>query len=183
MGDIFQRILELGGLGIFIWYLIKGLKQQIIALQATLEIQKGTLEAQKSTLDAMERRVMEAEKMGELYRRLLDQLPDDLEKYKTVLGKLKDEIIKELEDANKRKDDKLASLTKSRLDEITKQEQILNELPQLRETLISTYDDIKRKLVVLDILQPGTPVGDFLKEAEEILRKRNESSIPKKLTE
>lgn len=164
--EILSRLFEFGGLGTFIWFLIRGLQQRIIDLNESMEIQRKTLEAQKSTLEAMERRVQEAEKVGELYRKLLEELPQDLDKYKDTLRRIKDDVIRELEDANLRKDEKLVALTRSRLDEISKQEQLLQELPSLRQELLDNYTDLKAKLSVLDILQPGTPLGEFLKQAE-----------------
>ena len=158
MDDILKRLLETGGLGIFIWFLIRSLKEQISGLQRTLEIQNKTLQA-------MEKRAEEAEKIGALYRKLLEDLPQDLDRYRDTLRRLKDEIIRELEEANRRKDETLSARTQSELDEIVRAEEELEKLSSRVVGAVSaSYDDMAKKLSILDLLQPGTPIGDFLLE-------------------
>ena len=82
-------IFESLGLGIFVFYLIRGLKQKIAALEGTVTIQNKTLEV-------MEKRIHETEKVGDIYRNLMSNLPQDLDNYKTILSKTKDETILEL---------------------------------------------------------------------------------------
>lgn len=154
---------EAGGLATFAWFLFNGLKTKIEALNRTVEIQK-------STLDAMDKRVQETEKIGALYQKLVNELPDDIDKYKEVLRRLKDQVIAELEEANRRKDLLLAELTESRLDEIKKQEAILLELPDLRESLLLTVERLEARLSILDLFQPGTPLGELLKQVESRAR-------------
>lgn len=80
---------ETFGLGIFFFYLINGLKNKLLALNETVTIQNKTLEV-------MERRVEETEKIGNIYRNLMSNLPQDLDNFKTILSKTKDETILEL---------------------------------------------------------------------------------------
>jgi len=114
----------------------------------------------------MERRVLEAEKIGALYKGLIEELPKDLDKYKAVLRELKDHVIEELEEAVRRRDEKLAELTRSRLDEIEKQEKVLDEVPALRADLVATFQALEGRLSVLDLFQPGTPLRKLLAQLE-----------------
>ncbi len=173
--SLFTLLSSLGeatGLGILIWFTFRSLRTELKALQKLATTQEKTLEA-------MERRVEEAEKVGALYRKLIDDLPADIDKYRETLRRLKDQVIQELEEANRRKDDKLAELTKSRLDEIQKQESLLDELPELRETVQVSFDRLESRLSVLDLFQPGTPLGDVLKAFESNARdRRRERVVP-----
>src|SRR5690349_18694324 len=146
-----SRLLELGGLGVFIWFCFRGLQQKIAALKATAEMQKDTLLAQSQTLATMERRIQEEEKIGALYKNLISDLPKDVDNYKAVIRNLKDQVIQELQEALERKDGQLAELTRSRLDEIEKQEQVLEQLPALRKDLMETFQALEARLSVLDL--------------------------------
>lgn len=182
MPEILVKLIELGGLGVFIWYLIKGLESQIGSLKATIEAQKVTLETQERTLGAMERRVLEAEKIGQLYKTLLDELPSDITKYREILRALKDELIQELEQASKAKDQKLKDLTKSKLAQIEIQEQVLEDLPRLRDDIFTNFKSLERKVSILDKLQPGTALGDLFKELEEFAEQRRTHKLNLRLT-
>lgn len=169
---ILSSVAELAGLGAFFWYVIKGLRAELSALRAVVDAQKQTLEAQKGTLEAMEGRVAEAEKVGALYRKLIKELPEDVDSYKKILRGLKDQVIEEQAEALRRKDEKLAELTKSRLDEIEKQESLLEELPALQENLRASFENLEGRLAVLDLFQPGTPLGELLEEMQTIAEQR-----------
>lgn len=156
---LLSSLAEAGGIATFAWFLIHGLKDKVDSLTSIVEIQK-------STLEAMDRRVQEAEKVGALYKKLVTELPDDVDKYKEILRRLKDQVIEELEEANERKDRKIAELAESRLDEIRKQEDLLSEIPNLRDSLLATLDCLEARLSVLDLFQPGTPLGAVLKDLE-----------------
>ena len=172
MPEVMKTLIEMGGLGLFMWYLIKGLESQIGALKATIDAQKVTLETQEKTLGAMEKRVVEAEKIGQLYKTLLNELPADIGKYKETLRALKDDLIAELEQASKAKDQKLKDLANSKLAQIELQEQVLEELPRLRDDIFSSFKSLELKVSVLDKLQPGTALGDLFKELEEFAEHR-----------
>lgn len=97
-----SSIIETLGLGIFLFYLFRGLKQKISALEGTVTIQSKTLEV-------MEKRIHETEKVGDIYRNLMSDLPQDLDNYKTILSKTKDETILELKNQQE--------ITKKKLEE------------------------------------------------------------------
>lgn len=169
---LLTTLAEMGGLGTFIWFVFRSLRMELRSLRSLIGVQEQTLQAQRQTLAAMEHRVEETEKVGALYRKLIDDLPQDIDKYKGVLRTLKDQVIEELEQANKRKDDRLAELTRSRLDEIRQQEVVLEELPKLRDDLFTTFHTIEARLAVLDLFQPGTPLGVMLDEMQEMFKER-----------
>ena len=100
---IVTGVLQAGGLGYFFYYLIRGLRSRITTLE-------DTIEAQNKTLNVMERRVSETEKVGQIYKDLLNNLPKDLENYKAVISKTRDEMILELQNANKQKEDELKKI-------------------------------------------------------------------------
>jgi uncharacterized coiled-coil protein SlyX len=93
MDPTLASILETTGLAVFIYYLIRGLRAKISALEATIAVQH-------KTLDVMERRVQETEKVGSIYRNLIADLPADIDNFKTVISKTKDETILELKNQN-----------------------------------------------------------------------------------
>jgi len=87
--DILITIIQTGGLGIFFYFLIKGLYKKIEAMNEVIFIQKQTLET-------MNTRIQETEKIGLIYKKLLEDLPNDLENYNTIIKKTKDRVIFEL---------------------------------------------------------------------------------------
>lgn len=87
--DFFQTI----GLGIFVYYLVRGLRDRISSLESVIN-------TQKQTLDIMERRAHETEKLGNIYRDLMSSLPDDIDNFRTIISKTKDETIVELKNQN-----------------------------------------------------------------------------------
>src|SRR5262245_2222298 len=97
---IITNLLTGGGVAAVLYHVIPGLKAQIGSMNKTIEVQQKTLEA-------MEKRVAETEKIGGMYRQLFEELPVEVEKWKTAIVKLKDERIQELEKANQDKDEKL----------------------------------------------------------------------------
>lgn len=132
-------VLQTGGIITFVYFLIRGLRQQITTLNTTVE-------QQQKTLEVMERRVVETEKFGEMYRRMLADLPADMEKFKEVISHLKDATIAELEKANQSKDEKLKGLTELELKKIEVTEKAIQELPALREELLATVAAIQQRV-------------------------------------
>lgn len=157
--SIFSSVAQFAGIGYFLWQVYKGLKTQIQSLHTTVDIQKKTLEA-------MELRISETEKFKDLYKHLINELPEDLEKYRKVLSAVKDDVIKELEEANNRKDEKLKKISQIRLDEINELDNLLRELPKIKdnmEILVQTQNSIREKL---EMFEPSKPIGKFFAELE-----------------
>ncbi len=139
---IITSLLQTGGIFVFLYFLIRGLRQQIKAMSKTLE-------EQNKTLDVMERRIEETQKVGDVYRQWLSDLPEDIEKYKTVVSKLKDETIEELQKAKEAQDKKLESMKELKLQELELQERALAELPDLHNELLETVEAIQQRFVTM----------------------------------
>lgn len=97
---VISNLLQGTGVVVFITYVIRGLKREITTLNKTVE-------TQQKTLLAMERQVLETERLGEVYRKFLHNIPADFEKFQSVLRSAKDETIAELERSNRIKDERL----------------------------------------------------------------------------
>jgi hypothetical protein len=136
---IITGVLQTGGIATFLYFLFRGLRQQIATLNTTVE-------QQRKTLDVMERRIEETEKFGEMYRRMLSDLPADMDKFKQVISHVKDATIAELEKANQSKDEKLKGLTELELKKIEITEKAIQELPALREELVATMSAIHQRV-------------------------------------
>jgi DNA repair exonuclease SbcCD ATPase subunit len=169
---------ELGGFGVFLWYVYRGLKAEISNLNRTIEAQERTLEAQRETLEAMDMRVRETEKFRDLYRQFLNDLPEDIDKYRSIISRLKDEVIEELEEAIARKDEKLKEFTQAKLAELDAQEKLLEELPKLRDNLVQAHNSLEARLGVLDKFQPWKPLGKMLKDLERAAEQRGYGAGP-----
>jgi hypothetical protein len=74
-----------------------------------------------------------------------------------------------------RKDELVAELTRSRLVEIEKQEQVLEQLPALRKDLMETFQALEARLSVLDLFQPGTPLRGLLTQLETLAQEAGPS--------
>jgi hypothetical protein len=90
MPPVLISLLEASGLALFIWYLFQSLKAQVKGLNELLS-------TQKKTIDLMSQRIAETEKIGGMYRQLLEDLPGDLERYKKITSTTKDGVIVELQ--------------------------------------------------------------------------------------
>lgn len=90
---IISSIFEVLGIGVFMYYLIRGLNLRIKSLEEVSKIQNKTLEV-------MERRIEETEKIGGIYKMLITDLPNDIENYKTIVSMTKDATILELKNEN-----------------------------------------------------------------------------------
>ncbi len=141
---IITNILTGSGVLTFMYFLVRSLKREITGLNKTIE-------AQNKTLEVMEKRIVETEKVGDIYKNFINELPDFIEKYKLFISKSKDEVIMELERANREKDEKLKQAKEMDLRKLAMQEQMLEELPNLREMLIATVNAIQEKLSAMEV--------------------------------
>ena len=103
--EVVSSLFQTAGLGIFVFYLIRGLKAEINSL-------KQTIDTQSKTLEVMERRIVETEKIGDIYKNLISDLPQDIDNFKTIISKTKDETILELKNQHE--------ATKKKLEEAKK---------------------------------------------------------------
>lgn len=129
------NLLGLGGLAWFIYYVIKGLRERIQALTQLAE-------EQRHTLDVVRTRAVELDQLRKDYRQALDDFQDIGHK----LEERRNAVIRELESANKQKDDELARLKTLELEEIELRKKSYERLPQLEERLSSTVEELQRQI-------------------------------------
>ena len=103
--ELVSSLAQTFGLGIFVFYLIRGLNSEIKSL-------KQTIDTQSKTLEVMDKRIEETEKIGDIYKNLISDLPQDIDNFKTIISKTKDETILELKNQHE--------ATKKKLEEAKK---------------------------------------------------------------
>lgn len=154
IGTTITNVLTSGGLALFFFYLIKGLKYEIKTLNTTIE-------QQNKTLEVMEKQVLETEKLGNVYKKLVDDLPEFVEKYKKFINDSKDEVIAKLQQ-DQTADENVKSAREVELKRLDIQEQMVSELPKLRDELLSSVRAIEERLSMMPVYKP---LGRFLKPA------------------
>lgn len=150
----FTTIMGNFGVAVFLYWVIRGLKAQIGSLNKTVEVQQKTLEA-------METRVSETEKIGNIYRQLFDELPNEVDKWKVAILKLKNEQIDELEKANQDKDERLKKTVTIELEKLELQQQALEDIPGLRQELIEVVSTLQQRLAVVEQLSLFPSPGEI----------------------
>lgn len=133
------NFLGLGGVGIFIYYLFKGLSQRIKTLT---EITKE----QDKTLQIVRERALEMERWREDYKKIIDDFQD----LGSKLDARRNELINELEDANKKKDTELAELKSAQLKEIELRQKSYEKVKELEQDLKKTKDELEHQYKILD---------------------------------
>jgi DNA repair exonuclease SbcCD ATPase subunit len=132
------NFLGLGGVGVFLYYLFRGLKERIATLTELTQEQNRTLEAVRGRAEEMDR-------LSESYKRALL----DFEEMGKKLEERRKELIKELEAASQRKDEQLAKFTNLQLEEIELKRQSLERLPELEEKLVAVVQDLESQLRII----------------------------------
>jgi uncharacterized protein YPO0396 len=88
--------------------------------------------------------------VGNIYRNLVNDLPDFVEKYKKFINDSKDDVIAKLE-RDKSDDEKLKEARQIELKRLELQEQMISELPKLREQMITAVEAIEERI---DAMEP-----------------------------
>ena len=140
---------SLGVLG-FLWMWVRALKMQISEMRKTIEVQRKTLEAMKT-------QVSETEKVGSIYRQFIDELPSEIEKYKTLLTKLRDDQISELKIANAHKDERHKETAEIAIKKLELQHRALDDIPALIAQFEEIATTIERRLSTVDQLVNHIP--------------------------
>jgi len=152
---IILNIIVSGGVATFLFNVIRGLKREIQNLNYIIE-------NQNNALGIMERkRLAETEKVGNIYKSLIDELPVAIEKYNEIIRKTKDSFIEELERANHSKDEKLKQVAELRLKEIEVVQPIINQLSTLSDKLHQTMNDVTVQLRSLENISHMAPTLDL----------------------
>src|SRR5262245_58896 len=150
---------------------IEALKTQISEMNKTIEVQQNTvealktqitkmnktIEAQKKTLEAMKTQVSETEKVGSIYRQFIEDLPSEIEKYKTLLTTLRGDQISELKKANEPKDERLKETAEIAVKKLELQQRALDDIPALIAQFEEIATTIERRLSTVDQLVNHIP--------------------------
>jgi len=132
---IITGVFEGGGVLTFVYFVIRGLKKNIKSLNSTIEVQS-------KTLDVMEKRIDETKNIGDIYKDLLKEIPDDLKQYKKFIRESKDALITDLKKSIKENNKKHKKEAEDSLVKIHEQEKIINDLIKARNSLISANNVI-----------------------------------------
>jgi DNA repair ATPase RecN len=135
---VLTNLLTSGGVITFFYFMVRSLRREITGLNKTIE-------AQNQTLEVMEKRIAETEKVGNIYRNLVSDLPEWVEKYKKFINESKDDVIAKLQQ-DKSEDEKVKEARQIELKRLELQEQMITELPKLREELISAFEAIGERI-------------------------------------
>jgi hypothetical protein len=139
MGDqLVVAISQMLGLGAFFWLVIRGLRKEVISL-------KGVVEAQKLTLEA-------AEHTGGIYRKMLQDFPQDLENYKSSVLQMKDDTIKALQAAVAGKNDKESSEAKASLQLLERLEVQIGEVMAISKAFTINREVLEAKFREISLL-------------------------------
>jgi chromosome segregation ATPase len=141
----FTTLIANGGVATFLYWVIRGLKSQIGSMNKTIEVQKNTLEAMKT-------QVSETEKIGSIYRQFIEELPSEIEKYKTLLTELKNDQIGELKKANEHKDERLKETAEIEIKKLELQQRALDDIPALITQFAEIATTIEQRLSTVDKL-------------------------------
>jgi len=147
------------------------LKTQFSEMNKTIEFQQKTLEAlktpitkmnktiefQQKTLEAMKTQVSETEKVGGIYRQFIEDLPSEIEKYKTLLTKLKNDQISGLKKANNHKDERLKETAEIAIKKLELQQRALDDIPALIAQFEEIATTVERRLSTVDQLVNHVP--------------------------
>jgi hypothetical protein len=134
----------------FLWMWIQELKNQITEMNKTIE-------AQFKTLEAMKTQGSETEKIGGVYRRFIEELPSEIEKYKTLLTELRADRISELKKANEYEDERLKETAEIEIKKLELQQRALDDIPALITQFEETATTIEQRLSTVDQLVNHIP--------------------------
>ena len=143
---IFCNLVVIG----LLWMWIQALKDQITEMNKTIEVQYKSLEAMKT-------QVSETEKIGNIYRQFIEELPSEIEKYKTLLTKLRGEQISELKKANEHKDERLKETAEIAIKKLELQQRGLDDIPALIAQFEEIATTIEQRLSTVDQLVNHIP--------------------------
>jgi hypothetical protein len=143
---IFCNLVVIG----FLWMWIQELKNQIAQMNKTIEIQHKTLEAMKT-------QGSDTEKIGGIYRQFIEELPSEIEKYKTLLAKLMGDRISELKNANEYEDERLKETAEIEIKKLELQQRALDDIPALISQFEEIATTIEQRLSTVDQLVNHIP--------------------------
>ena len=96
----------------------------------------------------MEKRVIETEKLGNVYKNFVNDLPEFVERYKKFINDSKDEVIAKLEQ-DQSTDENVKAAREVELKRLEIQEKMVSELPKLRDQLTAAFEAIEERMTVM----------------------------------
>jgi sugar-specific transcriptional regulator TrmB len=110
----------------------------------------------------LDKRVIETERISELYTNLLSDLPNAIDRFNEINSKAKEKILSDLEKAAANKDEELKKLSQIQLDEIESKEGMINGLPKLVKKLIETLNAVDQRLILMGLPARGISIYDAM---------------------
>jgi len=134
---------------------------------------KRQVKIQSDTLKVMEKRLIETEKLGEIYKLFLDDLPDAMGKFKEInnmINRTKDEAIAQLENEKNLKDSELEVYKQEDMKRIETQEKLISRLTEMQKIVEAISEKAKqpspsRQDALFKMIGEGA-IGALRKEAE-----------------
>lgn len=125
--------LGLVGMGIFLFFVFRALKQEIAALRTLAE-------EQNQTLDVVRHRAEEFDRLSKGYKQALE----DYEAMGKKLEARRTELVTELERANAAKDVAIAATKKQELEQLDSERHALAQLPRLVERIENIHAKLEK---------------------------------------
>ncbi len=125
---------------------IELLSETAATQQENMAALNSATERQQKNLTAMEKRIVETEKIGELYRSLYEEMPGAVEKYTKIMSRMRDDALKELDKAVALGDEGMQSFKEREVENIETQIGLISELPQLMSNLHEALEPLNERL-------------------------------------
>jgi diguanylate cyclase (GGDEF)-like protein len=168
MDELIKAFFEGSGIAIFVYFIIRGMRKEISALNKTVK-------QQNEIFEAMNKRIAETERMAESYKKWWEELQESYDKHKAALTKAKDEHISELEKAIEQKDVKLQAKAQAELDMITMQENIIEDLKRQAVETEQQLIEMKTRARKLSEIDPLTGVNNRISIERHIIKLINQN--------
>ncbi|MGH1365542.1 MAG: hypothetical protein ACRBF0_18415 [Calditrichia bacterium] len=148
--------------------------------QTNLESLSEAAITQQRNLSAMEKRIVEIEKAGDLYKSLFDEIPSAISKYREYMSRVRDKSLAELQRSASSMDDKLRTYKEKELESIETRERLMAELPQLMVRLHDILDPVNERLKLFsdrDKYPTGSLLSVSARRGKSLLAAIGEQSV------
>ena len=162
------------------------LNEMVQSHQESLENMLQTIELHQKNLASMEKRIVEVEKVGDLFKSLFDEIPVAIEKYNRIMDKMYEEASDELEKARKNRDPELVLYQEKELESVEVRRKLISELPVLMNKLGEALSPVNERLKLFSG-RDKYPTGSILsypsRRAKTLLSAIGEQSTPRSVAE
>ncbi len=122
------------------------LNEMVKTHQDSLQQIFATIDAHQKNIAAMERRIVEVEKVGDLFKTLFDEIPVAIDKYNKIMDKIYEESLAELEKAQASQDLELIRYQQKELESIEVRKRLIGELPGMMSRLMEALGPVNERL-------------------------------------